>query len=316
MRDSSGNTLDEWKQTPGKRVLNNEVAATISHVLSDDEARAYAFGTGGILTLPGRPAAAKTGTTNKYIDGWTIGYTPSLVAGVWAGNTDNTPMARGYGGSKVAGPIWKQFMTEALKETSVENFPEPPENTTNKPALQGSQGGGITLQINKITGNLANSSTPSNLITERTYTQQHSILHYVKKDDPQGSAPKEPTEDPQYQIWEDAIISWVERRKAEDPEWDISFEEPPAKEDDLYSLELIPSLEVIFPTPSTTITSRTITTDIRASAPRGVRRAKYRLDGKYIGLIKEHPFNLDKHITWLTEGDHILTSRAASYHPY
>ncbi|MBT4941840.1 MAG: PBP1A family penicillin-binding protein [Candidatus Magasanikbacteria bacterium] len=307
VRDSNGNTLDEWKQTAGKRVLNNEVAATISHVLSDDGARAYAFGTGGTLTLPGRPVAAKTGTTNKYIDGWTIGYTPSLVAGVWAGNTDNTPMARGYGGSKVAGPIWKQFMTEALKEAPVENFPEPPENTTNKPALQGSQGGGITLQINKVTGNLANSSTPSNLITERTYTQQHSILHYVKKDDPQGSAPKEPTEDPQYQIWEDAIISWVERKKAEDPEWDISFEEPPAKEDDLYSLELIPSLEVIFPTPSTTITSPTITTDIRASAPRGVRRAKYRLDGKYIGLIKEHPFNLDKNITWLTEGDHILT---------
>ena len=307
VKDAQGNTLQEWRKSPGKRVLDSTVAATISNVLSDDEARAYAFGTGGVLTLGDRPVAAKTGTTNRYIDGWTIGYTPDLVTGVWAGNTNNSPMKRGYGGSKVAGPIWKQFMTKSLQNTPITNFPPAPENTTNKPALKGSQGGGITLKINKITENLANSSTPSNLIIERTYTQQHNILHYVKKDDPQGAVPKNPEEDPQYQIWEDAITSWVNRKKEEDPNWDMSFEEPPAKEDDLYSLELIPSLEVVFPTPSSTIQTRTITTDIRASAPRGVRRVKYRLNGKYVGLIKEHPFNLDKKITSLTEGDHILT---------
>ncbi len=307
VEDTTGDILFEWKTTKGEKVLEKEITDTISSVLIDDEARAYAFGAGGILTLPDRKIAAKTGTTNGYVDAWTIGYTPSLVAGVWAGNTDNTPMKMGFGGSKVAAPIWNAFMREALKNTAPESFPEAPENTAEKPILRGSTGGGVTLQIDKVTGKLATSSTPEKYIEDRTYIPAHSILHYVLKDDPRGPTPENPADDPQYEIWEASIKDWVTRKQEEDPDWKISFEEPPTEYDDEHSLELIPTLEIVYPTNSSTLFSRQIDTDIRASAPRGVAKVTYRLDGRYVGVIKEHPFNLNYYADWMENGEHVLS---------
>jgi membrane peptidoglycan carboxypeptidase len=65
------------------------------------------------LTLPDRPAAAKTGTSEEFRDGVVMGYTPDLAAGVWMGNADNTPMAPGTFSSAGTGPMWKRFMIEA-----------------------------------------------------------------------------------------------------------------------------------------------------------------------------------------------------------
>lgn len=307
VRSATDEVLYEWKQERGEQVLEPEVTALISDVLSDDEARAYAFGTGGVLTLPGRSVAAKTGTTNGYIDGWTVGYTPSLVAGVWGGNTDNTPMKAGYGGSKVAGPIWKAFMTEALEGTPAEAFPEPPPNDATKPVLRGTESGGVTVQVNKVTGNLVSSSTPEHLIEERTYIQPNSILHYVLKDDPRGGAPENPAVDAQYEIWETAIQDWVVRKQEEDPEFKLEFGEAPTGVDDEYSIELIPNMDVIYPVPSSTITTNNLFTDIRVTAPRGVSVVRFYLDNRFIGLEQEHPFNLDYTASSLTPGAHTLS---------
>lgn len=307
VEDSSGDVLFEWKQKRGERVLEKDITDTLSHVLSDDEARAYAFGAGGVLTLPDRPVAAKTGTTNSYIDAWTVGYTPSLAVGVWAGNTSNAPMKRGFGGSRVAAPIWNAFMKQALDGTTVEGFAELPEIKTDKPVLNGSTGGGITLKVDKVTGKIATSSTPEAYIVERTFVQPHSILHYVQKDEPAGEVPADPGSDPQYQIWEDSIQDWITRKKEEDPDWDISFEEPPTEYDDLHSLELIPSLEVVFPAPSSTLQSRQIDTDIRVTAPRGVTKVTYQIDGVFVGVIRNHPFNLNYYAKNIEPGNHTLT---------
>jgi len=307
VQDNNGDILTEWKKNRGEKVLDEKVAATISNVLSDDEARSFAFGSGGVLTLPNRPAAAKTGTTNSYVDAWTIGYTPSLVTGVWAGNTNNTPMKRGFGGSKVAAPIWNRFMREALEGTVVEEFPKPPENDAQKPVLRGSQGTGITLLVDKVTNKLATSSTPKAYIVERTYIPPHSILHYVQKDDPRGPAPENPATDPQYEIWENAIQDWITRNKEENPDWDVTFDEPPTDVDDIHSLDLIPTLNVIYPTPSSTLLSRQIDTDIRVTSPRGVTKAVYQIDEKFVGTVREHPFNLNYYASGLENGAHILT---------
>jgi len=306
VEDANNDILFEWKKGKGEKVLEPKIAATISNILSDDVARAYAFGAGSLLTLPDRVVATKTGTTNSYVDAWTVGYTPSLVAGVWVGNTDNTEMKRGYGGSKVAAPIWNEFMREALKNTAPETFPEPPKNESTKPILRGSTGGGVTLSVDKITGKIATSSTPEKYIEEKTYIPAHSILHYVKKDDPQGDPPKNPEDDEQYNIWETAIQDWVTRKKIENPDWKISFEEPPTEYDDEHSLELIPTLEIIYPAENETIFSRQIDTDIRVSSPRGINKVSYKIDDHYVGVIKEHPFNLNYYADWLENGQHIL----------
>lgn len=307
VEDASGDILFEWKQPKGDRVMDTKISDTITNVLSDDASRAYIFGAGGILTLPGRPVAAKTGTTNGYVDAWTAGYTPSLTSVVWAGNTDNTPMKGGFGGSRVAAVIWHDFMKSALDGTPVESFAPLPKNDAEKAVLRGGQGGSITLKIDKVTGKIATSSTPEKFIEERTYLQAHSILHYVDKDNPRGPFPENPASDPQYLIWENAIQHWIQKKKEKNPDWAVVFEDPPTEYDDVHNLELIPTLEVIFPQNGATLTSRELNTDVRVSAPRGVSKVVYKLNQKQVGVVASHPFNLSYMMQDLDSGEHTLS---------
>ncbi|MBO36584.1 MAG: hypothetical protein CL612_01985 [Anaerolineaceae bacterium] len=98
-------------------VLSPELAYLMNHVLSDERSRIPAFGHPNSLEL-GRPAAAKTGTTNNYVDSWTVGYTPHLVAGVWIGNNDSTGMLE-VTGSNGAAPIWHAVMTYGVRAMSL-----------------------------------------------------------------------------------------------------------------------------------------------------------------------------------------------------
>ncbi|NIO70722.1 MAG: penicillin-binding protein, partial [Anaerolineae bacterium] len=123
VEDSQGNVLREWRPGMMERVLDERVAYLITNILSDDTARISGFGEGSVLKLS-RPAAAKTGTTTDWRDNWTIGYTPELVVGVWAGNADNEPM-RHVSGVAGAAPIWHDFMEEVLKGRPVQEFAEP-----------------------------------------------------------------------------------------------------------------------------------------------------------------------------------------------
>ena len=122
--DHEGNVLHRLTPEPDREIWP-QTAYLINDVLSDRAARRPAFG--NVLDLAGnRTAAVKTGTTNDYKDSWTIGYTPSLVAGVWVGNTDNSPMLQ-VAGSLGAGYIWKDFMDATLLGMPDEPFPIPPD---------------------------------------------------------------------------------------------------------------------------------------------------------------------------------------------
>jgi 1A family penicillin-binding protein len=102
-------------------VVSERAAYLISSILSDNQARQPIFGNS--LTIS-RPAAVKTGTTDNYVDAWTIGYTPDLVVGVWVGNNDHSPMGT-VAGSLGAAPIWRQMMERFLQGTAVEQFDAP-----------------------------------------------------------------------------------------------------------------------------------------------------------------------------------------------
>lgn len=79
-------------------------------------------GTARKAEIPGWPAAGKTGTTQDYRDAWFIGYTGTLVTGVWLGNDDNSPTRRATGGGLPV-EVWARFMREALRGTAVVNLP-------------------------------------------------------------------------------------------------------------------------------------------------------------------------------------------------
>lgn len=280
VEDPWGKVLEEWEESDagGEKILNEEVARTITNVLSDNNARAAVFGTGSKLQLGTRPVAAKTGTTNDYRDGWTLGYTPSLVAGVWVGNNDNSEMARGVGGSVGAAPIWNRFMNEALEGSEIEYFTAPPANDATKAVLTGKSAEETVVKIDKASGRLATEYTPETYVEERTYREAHCILHYVDKDNPRGSIPSNPSIDPQYDNWEAAVKKWVEEEGGE-----YVSEEPPTEYDDLHVSENKPYVQIILPTDNLTLNSRSITVETNASASRGIGRLEYWIDDVQIG---------------------------------
>ena len=115
--------LDDKQNTfSSQKVLSDSLAYLINNILSDNQARLPAFGPGNPLELS-RPAAAKTGTTNDNRDAWTMGYTPSLVTGVWVGNNNNAPMGDDMTGVNAAGPIWHAIMEYIEKRPEYANSP-------------------------------------------------------------------------------------------------------------------------------------------------------------------------------------------------
>jgi penicillin-binding protein 1C len=121
--DASGRRLREWQGGPTAQIISPQTAYLITDILSDNQARIAGFGENSWLKLS-RPAAAKTGTTTDWRDNWTLGYTPDLVAGVWVGNSDNSPMY-GISGVSGAGPIWHDFMERILESAPAQVFVRP-----------------------------------------------------------------------------------------------------------------------------------------------------------------------------------------------
>ena len=114
---ANGDLLYAYEPEPADQVLDPRVAFLISDILDDDQARVPAMGRDNPLALP-FPAAVKTGTTNDFRDNWTVGYTPSLVVGVWTGNSDNSAMVN-ISGLVGAAPLWSDYMIAVYNNPSL-----------------------------------------------------------------------------------------------------------------------------------------------------------------------------------------------------
>jgi membrane peptidoglycan carboxypeptidase len=116
----------------GKQVVSPQAAYILSMVLSDNATRDKEFFPCDALDLFVNnkcggtviPAAVKTGTSNNFVDNLTIGYTPSLVTGVWSGNDNNSPM-NNIIGITGAGTIWHDAMMTALQGQPIQHFTNP-----------------------------------------------------------------------------------------------------------------------------------------------------------------------------------------------
>ncbi len=181
IENSDGTLLEERQVTP-TRVLDTQTARLVTDVLSDNTARAPAFGVTNSLYIPGRDVAAKTGTTQENRDAWVMGYSPSLTVGVWVGNNHNQSMTAAGAGISAAGPLWNAFMQASFKNKPVESFVRPDPVTVDKIMLNGSY-------------------------LSPEYPSPHSILFYVDKNNPTGPIPSNPEEDVQFKNWEWPVVN-------------------------------------------------------------------------------------------------------------
>jgi 1A family penicillin-binding protein len=177
--DAEGNVVDQYNNQ-ARQVLDPEVAREISSMLSNNEARFPEYPEDNPFHFPGFDVAAKTGTTNESRDAWTVGYTPSIAIGVWAGNNDNTPMVKEIAGYIVA-PMWHDVMQYALTKYPQEFFTAPQPITDDLPgALRGLYSDGVSY---------------------------HDILYWVNKDNPRGGGNS--MNDGQFPYWEYPVTGYI-----------------------------------------------------------------------------------------------------------
>ncbi|MGH7370136.1 MAG: penicillin-binding transpeptidase domain-containing protein, partial [Candidatus Methylomirabilaceae bacterium] len=137
-----GDVVLEEPSPMEQRVLSEELAFLVTSIMEGVVER----GTGKAARRVGRPAAAKTGTSQAAEDLWFIGYTPSLMAAVWLGYDQRRSVGSHETAGKLAAPIWIDFMKQSLRGTPVEAF-RPPE-------------GVIQVSVNRRTGQPTSPNDP------------------------------------------------------------------------------------------------------------------------------------------------------------
>jgi penicillin-binding protein 1C len=182
--DSSGNVLESYEPQP-QQVLDPQIARQMNDILSDNAARTPEFGANSPLQFDGYNVADKTGTTNDFRDVWVLGYTPSIAVGAWAGNNNNSAMAKKIAAFIIA-PMWHEFMLAALQKYSSpsDDFPAPaPETATLPPVLTGNWNTDPTQGI-------------------------HDILYWVNKSNPRVAHPGG-SGDGQMPYWDYPVSLWA-----------------------------------------------------------------------------------------------------------
>jgi len=139
-----GRTLPLPARPPARQVMTPAEAYVVTSMLTS----VVDHGTARSARALNRPAAGKTGTTDRARDAWFVGYTTDIVAGVWVGFDDRQPLGSGEEGARAAVPVWTWFMREyvrARRPPAIE-FPRPQ--------------GVVTARIDALTGTLAPPPVP------------------------------------------------------------------------------------------------------------------------------------------------------------
>jgi penicillin-binding protein 1A len=126
--DRNGNLLEEnlplsYPKEPSNEelILSSQTAYLMTNLLEG----VVRNGTGQRAKALGRPVAAKTGTTDQFLDAWFIGYTPEFITGVWVGFDEEKSIGENETGARAASPIWMNFMSKILKDRPLKEFPVP-----------------------------------------------------------------------------------------------------------------------------------------------------------------------------------------------
>lgn len=203
---ASGKKLFEFRKSGGIRVLSEEVSFLISQILLDNSARSAVFGPSSYLNISGKTVSVKTGTTDEKRDNWTVGYTPSFVAGVWVGNNDNSSMNQAISsGVTGASPIWNRIMTAVLKGKSDEK-PTKPDNV-------------IEVTIDALAGGLPKDGQPTRSEYFIKGTEPTSVSGVYKSKDGKNYISfyeTDPVSTDGLNRWQNGIDAWIEASHKDD----------------------------------------------------------------------------------------------------
>jgi membrane carboxypeptidase/penicillin-binding protein len=120
--DASGDQVLD-RPVEQQRIISEEAAFQMTSMLRDviergTGAAARTLGVRGVV-------AGKTGTTDDYRDAWFVGFSRSVVVGVWVGFDQPAPIGREAYGARVALPIWAEFMKRSARELPATDFRVP-----------------------------------------------------------------------------------------------------------------------------------------------------------------------------------------------
>ncbi len=288
--DANGNVLEKATTTP-TQVIDPTITRQIADILSDNTVRMDSLKP--IADNIGRQVAIKTGTTNDYRDVWTLGFTPNLVVGAWAGNSDNTPMQHNIAGLIIS-PLWGAFMSQAVKNLPVENFvPPPPPITDNKSVLHGVWQGGISYWKDTVSGKVATEFTPPEDKQEVVFNGVHTILQWVDKNNPNGPIPAHPEQDGQYVNWEYAVRQWFSTYQLQNPGFkeatDITI---PTATDDVHTPDKAPKITILSPVDQAVIDPQLplyIKLAVQSVFP--IKKTDMYMNGKFVMTATDDPLN-------------------------
>jgi membrane peptidoglycan carboxypeptidase len=199
LKDQHNRVLEDNTKPPKpKQALDPQVASIMADILSDTNAKKFVFANDLVLnnicannkSTNCVHVGVKTGTTEHFNDAWTIGFTPDIVAGVWVGNNDDSPMSGAA--ADIAAPVWRTYMNSVLEGKPNQPFAKADgvktvtlDKTTGRSVTAGTKNTTVDLfpswytpmtsadgksaVIDKVSGKLATDCTPP-LAKQTTYS--------------------------------------------------------------------------------------------------------------------------------------------------
>lgn len=340
--DKDGNIRYLPKEEVPHQVIDERYTAQITSILSDVTARPNDYWK-SILSVPGYDAAAKTGTSNKCLERdknntctlrrpestWTIGFTPNIITGVWAGNATSQSLFEKADGLTTAAPVWHDFMVDAHKKL------ENKQTTFSLPSRISRP------QVSRLSGKLASACTPVNLrstdifLDENVPAEEDPACVLLRVDKVTGllsspSCPADAVEErafflpkselpERWPLWEVGVQEWVTKQMEV---WNatethsgsiLPLPVAPTKECDMSltpGRDVKPEISIVSPSPGDVVPYPIFEVELDLSRGSAFSEVKFNIDGKATMTYTEGPWSgrsIRVPRTIDREGTHTLT---------
>lgn len=307
--DFGGKKIYKQSKQKEQKVLSPEVSFLISHILSDNNARADAFGTRSYLNVPGKTVAVKTGTTNDKRDNWAVGYTKDVTVGVWVGNNDNTQMNQSVAsGTTGASSIWYAVMVELLKkygdgiidkpdkvkaieiDSYLGGLPKDGQSKRSEYFIEGTEPTDIAPNYKKVKISKTNGKLANDVEIKSGNFEEKDMICFTEND---------PISDDNKNRWQEGINEWA---KGQDSKFQCPTETSDGSADSIF-------VSIKSPSDKTRVETNNVEVQAKIVSGSSVKRIKIYVDGNEVKNIDGDRKDIVETIT-LSDGVHEIKVQA------